>query len=183
MAAANRRATNQASLAIPPGEGERRQGFRAIGVAASRLAAPVVAGRGGGVLVQLKAQWATILDRDWAEVSWPAGFGRDGTLRLRVASAAAALELQHRAPLVIERINTFFGHAVVNRITLVQGPLPLLPAPAAPAARPLDRDEVQAIEARVDAVADPDLRSALARLGRAIAAAAPAPVAPRRDRG
>ena len=57
-------------------------------------------------------------------MSWPATLGRDGVLKLR-AAPGAALELQHRAPLIIERINLFFGRAAVTRLALVQGPLPL----------------------------------------------------------
>jgi hypothetical protein len=182
MAESDRRASDGASLAGRGRGGEERRGFRAIGIAVSRLAAPVTARRGGGILVRLKTEWAAIVGCDWAATSWPQALGRDGTLRLRVASAAAALELQHRAPLVSERINVFFGRAVVARIALVQGPLPLAPAPAGRMPRPLAAEEAEAIETRVDGVADPELRSALARLGRALAAATPpATVAPRLD--
>ena len=45
---------------------------------------------------------------------------------------AAALELQHRAPLLIERVNLFFGRPAVTRLILVQGPLPLSAAPSRP---------------------------------------------------
>ena len=100
------------------------RGFRAVGVAVSKLAAPIITRRGGGILVRLKADWAAIVGQDWAEVSWPTALGRDGVLRLR-ATSGAALDLQHRAPLMIERINLFFGRSVVTRLALVQGPLPL----------------------------------------------------------
>lgn len=184
MGNANRKGLNCATLTGGGRSGEPRQGFRAIGVAASRLAAPVVARRGGGILVRLKAEWAAIVGRDWAGISWPAALGRDGGLRLRVATAAAALELQHRAPLVLERVNVYFGHRVATRLALVQGPLPLAPARPGPPPRPLARSEIEAIEARLEGVSDPELRAALARLGRAVAAAAEptrAEVAPRRD--
>ena len=107
---------------------ERRPGLRAVGPLASRLAAPVVARHGGGILARLKADWSAVIGADIAASSWPQALGRDGALKLRVA-AATALELQHRAPLLIERINLFLGRAVVSRLVLVQAPLPLPPEP------------------------------------------------------
>ena len=171
MGAINRRqraSAGAASLTGKPAKGERQQAMRAIGVAVSKLAAPIVARRGGGVLARLKAEWGTIIGRDWAEVTWPGALGRDGVLKLRTASGAA-LELQHRAPLMIERINLFFGRQVVTRLTLVQGPLPLAPALGGPIIRPLTPSEAEALDARLCGVADPELRTALARLGWAVA--------------
>ena len=172
MGAINRRQRASAgavSLTGKTAKGERQQAMRAIGVAVSKLAAPIVARRGGGVLTRLKAEWGTIIGSDWAEVAWPSALGRDGVLTLRAASGAA-LEVQHRAPLIIERINLFFGRHVVARLTLVQGPLPLAPARGGPIIRPLTPSEAAALDARVCEVADPELRAALARLGRAVAA-------------
>ena len=88
------------------------------------IAAPIVARRGGGVLVRLKAEWSAVAGAEMAAQTWPEKLGRDGALKLRVAPGFA-LELQHRAPLLIERINLFFGRAVVTRLVLVQGTLPL----------------------------------------------------------
>src|SRR6516225_11951510 len=78
-------------------ESERRHGFRAVGVATSKLAAPIIANQGGGILTRLKAQWAAIIGPDSAAVTWPTALGRDGVLKLRAASGAA-LEIQHPAP-------------------------------------------------------------------------------------
>jgi len=164
----------RASLAPRRHEGERRQGFRAVGVAASRIAAPIVARRGDGAIVRLKAEWAAIAGTEWAAISWPMALGRDGALRLRAATAAAALELQHRAPLLIERINLYFGRAAATRLMLVQGPLPLGMPPSGPPRRSVTQGEARAVDEQVGSVADPELRAALARLGRAIAAAEPA---------
>jgi hypothetical protein len=147
--------------------GRERWGFRAVGVAVSKLTVPIVARRGGGILVRLKAEWAAIVGPDWAKVSWPTALGRDGVLKLR-AAPGAALELQHRAPLIIERINLFFGRAVITRLALVQGPLPLGSEPSRPVIRPLLKGEAKALDERLSGIADPDLRAALAQLGRAV---------------
>jgi hypothetical protein len=152
---------------VPGNASAMRGGFRAVGVAASKLAAPIVARRGGGILVRLKAEWGAIVGSDWAEVAWPTALGRDGVLRLRAASGAA-LDLQHRAPLMIERINLFFGRPVITRLALVQGPLPLPPTPSRPTIRPLAPAEATALDEQLREVLDPELRAALARLGRAV---------------
>jgi hypothetical protein len=155
-------------LAAAAPERERRPGLRAVGGAAARVAGPIVARRGGGILGRLKAEWRAIAGDALADLSWPEALGRDGALKLRVAPHAA-LELQHRTPLLIERINLYFGHAVVVRIVLLQGPLPLAAAP--PAMRPADSPgaaEAAALDARLADIADPALRKALAALGRLV---------------
>ena len=153
------------SLPGPARESERNHGFQAVGVAVSRLAAPIVGRRGGGILVRLKAEWTAIIGADWAAVTWPTALGRDGVLTLRAASMAA-LELQHRTPLLIERINFFFGRAVVTRLALVQGPLPLDSSPGSAPPRSLGAGEADALDEQLSEIADPELRAALARLGR-----------------
>jgi hypothetical protein len=152
----------------PKSMSEIRGGFRAIGVAVSRLAQPILAKRGGGILVRLKSEWGAIVGPEWGEVTWPNALGRDGALKLRITSSTA-LELQHRAPMMIERINLFFGRAVIRRLTLVQGPLPLPVTAGGAPVRALAATEERALGERLRGVSDPDLRAALARLGRAMA--------------
>src|ERR1700738_2097972 len=153
------------ALAAAARESEHKQGFRTVGVAVSKLAAPVIVRRGGGILVRLKSAWPAIIGPGWAVVTWPTALGRDGVLKLRAASTAA-LELQHRAPLLIERINLFFGRLVVTRLALVQGPLPLDSPPSRAGLRLGGADFVHS---RLSEIVDPQLREALARLGRAVA--------------
>jgi hypothetical protein len=147
--------------------GERRPGLRAAGLAASRLAMPIVAKRGGGVLARMKAEWAAISGAEVAAVSWPEALGRGGALRL-LAVPAQALQLQHRTPLLIERINLYFGRPVVTRIALVQGPLPLAASAPKPAIAPLAAADTAALERQLAAVEDTELRAALKRLGSAV---------------
>ena len=158
-----------ASLPRAARESERQHGFRAVGIAVSKLAAPIITKRGGGIVVRLKADWATIAGADWAAMCWPLALGRDGVLKLRTAPPAA-LELQHRAPLLIERINLFFGRPVVSRLVLVQGPLPADSPPRGPGLRPLSANEAEKLDKRLSEIADPSLRAALAGLGRALIA-------------
>ena len=160
-------ANDSPSLIVQARESERHQGFRAVGVTVSKLTAPIVARRGGGILVRLTAEWAAIVGADWAAVAWPSALGRGGVLKLRAASTAA-LELQHRATLLIERINVFFGRPVVTRLVLVQGPLPFdsppsdLPLPTAVA------EEAAALDERLSSITDLQLRAALSQFGRVV---------------
>jgi hypothetical protein len=174
MTAAKRRRT--LTQAKPGGEhgdrhgGGRGSGFCAVGRAAAKLATPILKQRGGGMLVRLKADWPAIAGPQWAPAAWPFALGRDGALKLRTAPAAA-LELQHRAPLLIERINLYFGRPAVARLVLLQAGLPHTPGPAAPAAAPSTAGEAAALDSKLGGIADPALRAALARLGRAVAGA------------
>src|SRR5205814_4040428 len=105
----------------------------------------VVARHGGGILARLKADWPAVIGADIAAATWPQALGRDGALKLRVA-AATALELQHRAPLLIERINVYLGRPAVSRLVFVQGPLPLAPPARRGSLRQLGDAEAEVIE-------------------------------------
>ena len=87
-----------------------------------------------------------------------------GTLTIRVAGGAA-LELQHLAPLLVERINRFAGFKAVERLRFVQGPMPREATPLPPPAPPLAPAEKQRLEAAVESVKSPELQAALLRLG------------------
>lgn len=165
----NRRETDRPAgrLAGQPHEGERRPGWRAIGGTASRIAAPIVGRHGGGVLARLKAEWSAVAGPELAALTWPEALGQDGALKLRVVPSFA-LDLQHRTPVVIERVNMFFGRAAVARLVLRQGPLPLADPPPPPPAPPLTGDQTQALDTRLAEIADPKLRGALAGLGRLV---------------
>jgi hypothetical protein len=162
---------DEPSLVRADGAGERRpkrqNGFRAAGANLARIVGPIVARHGGGILVRLKSEWTAIVGPEIGAATWPEALARGGTLKLRVAPAKA-LELQHRAPLVIERVNLFFGRDAVTRLSLVQGPLPLAaPAPQQPA-RAIGAREAAALDQQLAGIANPELRDALARLGRRV---------------
>ncbi|MED5359394.1 MAG: DciA family protein, partial [Pseudomonadota bacterium] len=92
----------------------------------------------------------------------------DGTLHLRVAPVAA-LELQHEAPRLIERINGYFGYAAVAELRLVQAPLKkrnLIPPRRAK--KRVDPARQSELAHRLEAVEDPEMRQTLNRLGMAI---------------
>ena len=103
-------------------------------------------------------------------MTWPEALSRDGALRMRVLPGHA-LEVQHRMPILIGRINTFFGRPVVSRLSLLQGPIPLRPRPAPPRDPLVSAADSATLERQLAVVGDPELRERLDRLGRAVIAA------------
>src|SRR4030095_8894969 len=144
----------------------RENGFRAVGGLAQRLASGLAKGRGASI-ARLRAEGSGVVGPGPARVTRPealtASRGRSGKLlRLRVPGAAA-LEVQHMAGQVVERVNAYFGHKMIDDIRLVQGAV-AAPAPAPPRPAP-DARRVAEMTERAASVKDPELRAALARLG------------------
>ncbi len=85
------------------------------------------------------------------------------TLVLRV-DGAFALEAQHNAAVIIERVNAHLGWRCVDRIAFRQGPLPPLKEKRGAAPAPSEAAEAEARRAAA-AIGDEALREALTRLG------------------
>jgi hypothetical protein len=155
----------------------------ALGAAIARLTKPLFAKRGlaDGAIV---AEWAAIVGPKLAEESapekivYPGGQGTEGTLHLRIASGSLAIELQHLQPLLLERINGYFGYRAVARLKLIQGPVPKPPARVGETPRALEPAEEEALARSLADVADADLHARLDALGRAILARGPTPRRP-----
>jgi hypothetical protein len=128
----------------------------------------------GFASTELVTRWGEIVGAEIAahsepeKVQWPRPFGDDmpepGTLVLRV-EGPTALEIQHQADVILERVNRFFGWYAVGDLRLRQAPLTRRPPPkrAAP-----DGEEQARIAATLSDIADDNLRAALARLGAAV---------------
>jgi hypothetical protein len=69
---------------------------------------------------------------------------------------------RHLEPIIIERINGFFGYRAVARLAIRQGPLPQRPTPRLTEPRALTRTETAALEQGVQTVEDPDLCASVA---------------------
>ena len=96
--------------------------------------------RFGFVQSAIVSRWSEIVGERYAKVSspesirFPAGRKSGGVLTLLVEGAHAPL-IQHLAPLIIERVNRFFGYAAIDRVVFRQGKPPApKPQPAAAAA-------------------------------------------------
>ena len=168
------------------GAGRTRAGGRPLGDWVDGCIAPALARFGFGE-VDIVSAWSDIAGprvSGFAEpvaVRWPrkGGTAKTGTSPASAPAAeggrapatlvvrvegAFAIELQHLAPLLIERINAHLGWRCIGKLALRQAPLvgrppprPRVPAPK-PAALAAARD-------LTDGIADEALRDALTRLG------------------
>jgi hypothetical protein len=141
--------------------------------------------RQGFASAELVTRWTEIAGAEIAahsepiKIQWPRAFPSlpsptsgggsgwepsPGTLVLRV-EGPAAIEIQHLAHVICERVNRFLGWRAVERITLRQAPLRRSGRPSAPAA---DAAAAAQLAATMPEIADEDLRAALARLGAAV---------------
>jgi hypothetical protein len=87
------------------------------------------------------------------------------TLVLR-CEGPAAIEIQHQAQVIVERVNQFLGWRAVGRIALRQAPLRRRDKPRPPPAP--DAAEARRIADSMTGIADANLRAALGRLGAAV---------------
>ena len=124
---------------------------------------------------EILTRWAEIVGPDIAEKSSPEqlsyaqGKGIGGTLRVRVESASA-LEIQHLEPVIVERINTFFGHAAVSHLKLIQAPLEQAVVPKREQPPEVTPAQHQAVDQIVADVEDDALRASLRALGERVIA-------------
>lgn len=152
----------------------RGSGPRALAGVLNKVTRQIFGKRGfaSGAVV---TEWPTIVGPHLAAHTVPEriayqGGGRDrGVLHLRVDSGALATELQHLEPQLLERINGYFGYRSVERLRIVQGPLPTAEAPLNPPPRALDQSEEKDLAERLAGIEDEDLRAALDALGRVVA--------------
>jgi hypothetical protein len=161
---------------VPTAAGRQARGLLAIATQLGRVTAPLRRRR-GLTEAALFADWTTIvgasLSAECAPLRMARGTdGTGGTLHIRV-TGPLALELQHLEPLVVERINGYFGYRAVARLALHQGPLSPRPAPPK-RTRPLPDGQVDArLAPHLARIGDAELRDALSRLGREVLARRP----------
>lgn len=132
-------------------------------------------GRRGFADGAIIADWESVIGTHLAglsepeRITYPQGKRAGGTLHLRIASGSIAVELQHLEPLLIERINGYFGYKAVEKVHLIQAPLAKVSGKTTSSARPpLNEKKTREIAEILSDVSDPDLHEALDRLARAI---------------
>ena len=128
----------------------------------------------GFASAELVTRWTEIAGAEIAahsepeKIRWPRPVEGEtpepGTLVLRV-EGPTAVEIQHQADVVLERVNRFFGWRAVGSLQLRQAPLRR--TAQTPRAAP-DPGATAALAAGLTDINDENLRGALARLGAAI---------------
>ena len=116
--------------------------------------------------------WSAIVGPQLAAMSQPVRLsrrksGRDGedtaggVLTVK-AEGAIALEIQHLAPQIIDRLNSYYGHAAIARLNIIQGPVTVTPSPLNPP--PIKEEDISALADDFDEIDTPRLKRALASL-------------------
>jgi len=129
---------------------------------------------------ELLARWTEIAGAETARlctpqrIKWPRGGGDDkrklsGTIVLR-AEPGCGLEVQHLVPLILERVNQFYGFGAISAAVVQQGSSPSSKI-LKNKGKFIDPSILRAIDERTNQVADDDLKAALRRLGAGVLAA------------
>jgi hypothetical protein len=131
--------------------------------------------RHGFASTEIVTHWDDIIGAEIAahcepiKITWPrrndAEEPEPATLVLR-CQGPAAIEIQHLAGVIVERVNRFLGWRAIERIALRQAPLARRAKPQPPPA--IDAAEARRIAGQMTDSADDDLRAALGRLGAAV---------------
>ena len=127
--------------------------------------------RFGFVQGAIVSRWAEIVGERYAKVSspesikFPMGKKSGGVLTLLVEGAHSPL-LQHLAPLIIERVNRFFGYEAVAQLNFRQGRASAAAArPKRNSPAPVPRELGEGLRQ----IADPELRACLESLASSLA--------------
>jgi hypothetical protein len=130
--------------------------------------------RFGFVQSSVVSRWREIVGERYARVSspesirFPPGKRSAGILNLVVEGAHAPM-MQHVAPVIVERVNRFFGYNAVERVAFKQGSVKVAKSKARvapPSLRPIPND----IGDSLRSISDPELRSVLEALAQGVAA-------------
>lgn len=131
-------------------------------------------GRRGFADSDMIVAWPSVIGAELARLSaperviYPKGRRSGGTLHLRIASGSIAVELQHMLPLLVERINGYFGYRAVDHVRLVQAPIPV---PTRDARNEAHREamlgdaDMAELTRMLGDIDDPEIRASLERLG------------------
>nr|WP_175581472.1 DciA family protein [Thalassospira lucentensis] len=173
-AVAAKNAVKKKQKITPMGSSERRQGLRNVAPLVGNLTRPLVRKR-GFFQTEIILHWAEIVGRDLEQFTMPVKYiqprgenAGGGTLVIRV-SGPVAIELQHRMPQIIDRVNTYFGYRAVERIKMMQGDISRPERTVHTPTLVPEGNINQGNEASIAKIEDPHLREVLTRLGRHIA--------------
>jgi hypothetical protein len=157
---------------------DRRAITRPLAALVPGLARKAV-GKRGFTDARILNEWPRIVGENLAGVThpdrltFPRGRKEGGTLHIRAAGPMAT-ELQHLEPVVVDRINAHFGFRAVDAIRILQAPpsaradIRRPNAPRRPPPPPADPAALSDLEARLDAVEDPEMRAILRDLGESV---------------
>ena len=128
--------------------------------------------RFGFIQGSVVSRWTEIVGERYAKVSspesirFPTGKRYGGVLSIVVQGAHAPL-MQHLAPVIVERVNRFFGYAAVAKLSFRQGtPMAREQSPKRPQLAPVPKELGEGLRE----IVDPELRACLEALAARIEA-------------
>jgi hypothetical protein len=157
------------------------RGATAIGVFVARMLDPIARARGFATTALL-TEWPAVVGAELAQftspdkVIWPrrndgqegqdriSGWRTEGAILVLKVEGPRAIEVQHQAEQILERVNRYFGYRAIAQLRFLQAPLNR-EAPA-PAAAPVSGADVPGAEA----IDDQGLAKALRRLAAGVKA-------------
>jgi hypothetical protein len=146
---------------------------RAIGSLVGKSARAALVRR-GFAQADILSNWLSIVGPNLADNSSPEKLNyskksnNQATLRVRVAPGWAP-EFQHFEPLIIDRINSFFGYRAVAKLQLIQAPISRSKPEKVKDTAPLTKEQGQWIEEVTENIADEDLKKRLTAIGESLA--------------
>jgi hypothetical protein len=163
-------------------------GARAIGAYVARMLDPVARARGFATTALL-TEWPAVVGEELArftmpdKVVWPrrnedreasnsqSAWRENGAILVLKVDGPRAIEVQHRAEQILERVNIYFGYRAIAQLRFLQAPVSR--GESRPPAPPSPTDDVEVLPA--SSVADKGLVQALKRLGAGVRGKAPKP--------
>lgn len=127
----------------------------------------------GFVQARILLEWEYIVTPQFAQfctplkVTFPLKQRNNGRLLLR-ATSSMATEISYLEPLILSRINQYFGYQAISKISLLQGPITKKIPSKKPIRKPLPEAVQSRLECHVQPIEDDRLRAALLALGMGI---------------
>jgi hypothetical protein len=160
---------------------------RAVGAYVARLLDPIARARGFATTAIL-SEWPAVVGEELASFTapeklvWPrrtedredaspqSAWRDDGAILVIKVDGPRAVELQHRAEQILERVNTYFGYRAIAQLRFLQAPLPTARSKAEAAIPPSAEAPPS-----TPGFADTGLAKALGRLGTGVRRKPPRP--------
>src|SRR5262245_52275361 len=117
------------------------RGARAIGCYVANMLDPIARARGFAV-TSLLSEWPAVVGEELArftapdKVIWPrrsedgetaspqSAWRAEGAILVLKVDGPRAIEVQHRAEQILERVNVYFGYRAIAQLRFLQAPLP-----------------------------------------------------------
>lgn len=137
-----------------------------------RLTTPICQ-KNGFASASILLDWSKIVSPSFQEycvaerVSFPPYKRALGTLYVRTPSHMAP-EIAYLEPIILEKINGYYGYQAISRLVIRQGPLTKKKQKMSQPLEAISSQAQELIEKEVETVSDEDLKNALHRLGEGI---------------